>query len=94
MFLMFNNIWNERVFRTVLKLPLKPLLLFLFFFFFFMPPVMYLMVWPLECFLASIRAQIYVMTKEVKKKNKKKTRKSKELKTSTILDLLFLSYLS
>ena len=32
MFLMFNNIWNERVFRTVLKLPLKPLLLFLFFF--------------------------------------------------------------
>ena len=94
MFLMFNNIWNERVFRTVLKLPLKPLLLFLFFFFFFMPPVMYLMVWPLECFLASIRAQIYVMTKEVKKKNKKKPRKSKELKTSTILDLLFLSYLS
>ena len=91
MFLMFNNIWNERVFRTVLKLPLKPLLLFLSFFF-FMPPVMYLMVWPLECFLASIRAQINVMTKEVKKK--KKTRKSKELKTSTILDLLFLSYLS
>ena len=94
MFLMFNNIWNERVFRTVLKLPLKPLLLFLFFFF-FMPPVMYLMVWPLECFLASIRAQINVMTKEVKKKKKnKKTRKSKELKTSTILDLLFFSYLS
>ena len=95
MFLMFNNIWNERVFRTVLKLPLKPLLLFLFSFFFFMPPVMYLMVWPLECFLASIRAQMNVMTKEVKKKNKtKKTQKSKELKTSTILDLLFLSYLS
>ena len=74
MFLMFNNIWNERVFRTVLKLPLKPLLLFLFFFFFFMPPVMYLMVWPLECFLASIRAQFYVMTKEVKKKKKKNTK--------------------
>ena len=70
MFLMFNNIWNERVFRTVLKLPLKPLLLFLSFFF-FMPPVMYLMVWPLECFLSSIRAQINVMTKEVKKKNTK-----------------------
>ena len=40
-----------------------------------MPPVMYLMVWPLECFLASIRAQIYVMTKEVKKKKKKKNTK-------------------
>ena len=39
-----------------------------------MPPVMYLMVWPLECFLASIRAQIYVMTKEVKKKTKKNTK--------------------
>ena len=38
MFLMFNNIWNERVFRTVLKLPLKPLLLFLFFFFFLYAP--------------------------------------------------------
>ena len=85
MFLMFNNKWNERVFRTVLKLPLKPLLLFLFFFF-FMPPVMYLMVWPLECFQASMRAQINVMTKEVKKK-KNKTRNSKELKTSAILDL-------
>ena len=32
--------------------------------------------------------------KRSEKKNKKKTRKSKELKTSTILDLLFLSYLS
>ena len=41
-----------------------------------MPPVMYLMVWPLECFLASIRAQINVMTKEGKKKqtNKKNTK--------------------
>ena len=72
MFLMFNNKWNERVFRTVLKLPLA--LVLVFFFFFFMPPVMYLMVWPLECFLASIRAQFYVMTKEVKKKTKKNTK--------------------
>ena len=40
-----------------------------------MPPVMYLLVWPLQCFLASIRAQINVMTKEVKKKNKKKNKK-------------------
>ena len=39
-----------------------------------MPPVMYLMVWPLECSLASIRAQINVMTKEVKKKTKKNTK--------------------
>ena len=37
-----------------------------------MPPVMYLMVWPLECFLASIRAQINVMTKEVEKKKNTK----------------------
>ena len=44
-----------------------------------------------ECFLVAVRAQINVMTKEVKKK---KTRKLKELKTSAILDLLFLSYLS
>ena len=61
-----------------------------------MPPVMYLMVWPLECFLASIRAQINVMTKEVKKKKKKK-RKKKEMKKTTsfgpvIFELTFMKF--
>lgn len=88
---MSNNIWNERVFLTVLKLPFKPLLLFLFFFFFMPPAGNVVDGLAFECFLVAVRAQINVMTKEVKKK---KTRKLKELKTSAILDLLFLSYLS
>ena len=87
---MSNNIWNERVFLTVLKLPFKPLLLFLFFFFFMPPAGNVVDGLAFECFLVAVRAQINVMTKEVKKK----TRKLKELKTSAILDLLFLSYLS
>ena len=89
---MSSNIWNERVFLTVLKLPFKPLLLFLFFFFFMPPAGNVVDGLAFECFLVAVRAQINVMTKEVKKK--KKTRKLKELKTSAILDLLFLSYLS
>lgn len=88
---MSNTIWNERVFLTVLKLPFKPLLLFLCFFFFMPPAGNVVDGLAFECFLVAVRAQINVMTKEVKKK---KTRKLKELKTSAILDLLFLSYLS
>lgn len=86
---MSNNIWNERVFLTVLKLPFKPLLLFLFFFFFMPPAGNVVDGLAFECFLVAVRAQCYD-----KRSKKKKTRKLKELKTSAILDLLFLSYLS
>ena len=93
MFLMFNNIWNERVFRTVLKLPLKPLLLFLFFFFLYAPGNVFDGL-AFRMFSVLYQSSNQCYDKRSEKNKQKKTRKSKELKTSTILDLLFLSYLS
>ena len=75
MFLMFNNIWNERVFRTVLKLPLKPLLLFLFFFFFLYAPGNVFDGLAFRMFSGLYQSSNLCYDKRSEKKNKKKNTK-------------------